>query len=194
VSRKALRQQSKAFSFADDYLSSVVPGRRETPEQREQREALCSGEAPTVLGRITRKFGGGRFEVLIQTGATLQASLSGKMTVSRGAARSAENPLALMPGSLVLLQKDDLANQIVAPLTRAQFVSVKDLLTLSRSFGEADEDESSRDLGIIFDYEAEAVAEQAAKSAVRQTLAKLEKAEAAAATEDEGAEVNIDAI
>lgn len=83
-------------------------------------DALNNQLPPDVtLARVTKVFGGARMSLLTVTDKEVIAGLKGSLKCSKGAARRADNPLAVTPGTFVVLQEDEFATQIVAILNRS---------------------------------------------------------------------------
>ena len=84
-------------------------------------EDAIAGQLPpdVTLARVTKVFGGARMSVQTVTDKEVIAGLKGTLKCSKGAARRADNPLAVTPGTFVVLQEDEFATQIVAILNRS---------------------------------------------------------------------------
>ena len=161
--RRGERQNNEICSaFVDDVLSGEIP-------------------ADVVVARMTKAFGGGRYQLLTPDNKTHTAISRGSLTVSAGAARAPGNVLAITIGSYVLLQLNEYGSQIAAVMTRQQVHAIKDKIPAAPGFfagGEATQDEG-------FDWDLEE-GEEGAVPAQPHAQTK-----AAAAAE---AELDIDAI
>lgn len=147
ISVKALKAQKKNSGAAAEYVSEVCGNARNVAEEANQKE-LRLGLAPTHLCRVSKLLGSGRILVITQQGKELQVTLRGNLKCSAGAARNPANPLALTPGSYVLV--DD---QIMAVLSQQQVAAVKEVVFSVRGFFETGAKEE--DCGVEFEAAAE---------------------------------------
>lgn len=102
---------------------------KEVPAHRKNRtvtEAFVSDvmdKIPTTgvtLARVVKIMGGGRMNILTVAGNTIIAGLKGGLRCRKGGATRADNPIAAMVGTYVLLQEEDYGYQIVGVLNRLQ--------------------------------------------------------------------------
>ena len=73
-----------------------------------------------TLARVNKNYGGARMELLTIDGKPIVAGLKGALKCKAGGARRQDNPIAVHPGSYVLLQDEGYNQQIVGVLTRPQ--------------------------------------------------------------------------
>lgn len=79
-----------------------------------------------MLAKVQKNFGGARAELLTLEGKTVIAGLKGSLKCKAGGARRSDNPIAIHPGSYVLLQDEGYAQQIIGVLTRPQVMLLEE--------------------------------------------------------------------
>jgi hypothetical protein len=114
---------------------------------------VLSGEIATdvVVARMTKAFGGGRYQLITPDNKTHTAISRGSLTVSAGAARAPGNVLAITNGSYVLLQINEYGSQIAAVMTRQQVHAIKDKIPATPGFFSGSE--AVQDEGFDWDLE-----------------------------------------
>lgn len=78
-----------------------------------------------TIGRVQKILGGARASLVTVTNESLVAGLKGSLKCSAGAARRADNPIALFPNSFVLIQNEGYGQQIVGIFNRLQVKMVE---------------------------------------------------------------------
>jgi hypothetical protein len=73
-----------------------------------------------TLAKVQKMLGGARAELITLDGKATIAGLKGSLKCKAGGARRADNPIALFPGSYVLLQDEGYSQQIIGILSRPQ--------------------------------------------------------------------------
>jgi hypothetical protein len=83
---------------------------------------LAEGELDDGLtvARVQKNFGGGRASLLTVANETFVAGLKGSLKCSAGAARRADNPIALFPNCFVLVHNEGYGQQIIGVFNRTQ--------------------------------------------------------------------------
>lgn len=126
------RQSKKNLSGGKGHKRS---SNREMRGHRKNREIttafvddFVAGEdlEDVTVARVVKALGSGRMEIQTLEAKSMVAGISGSMRCSKGAARRADNPIALSAGCFVLLQQLDYNFQIVAALQRPQVKAIRD--------------------------------------------------------------------
>ena len=77
-----------------------------------------------VIARVSRLLGGGRMDLVTITGTACQAALKGSLKCGKGG-RKSDNPIAVFPGTYVLVNEEAYGSQITAVLSWANVKSIQ---------------------------------------------------------------------
>ena len=78
-----------------------------------------------TIARIIRSVGCAKMQMQTAKGKEVIAGMKGTLRCSKGAAKRADNPIALSPGSFVILQVDGCMSQIAGVLSRVQIAAIQ---------------------------------------------------------------------
>lgn len=131
-SGEVARQSKKNLSGGKGHKRS---SNREMRGHRKNREITTAfvedfvdGEdlEDVTVARVIKALGSGRMEIQTLEAKSMVAAISGSMRCSKGAARRADNPIALSAGCFVILQQLDYNYQIVGALQRHQVKAIRE--------------------------------------------------------------------
>jgi len=77
------------------------------------------------IARVLRSFGGAKMQIQTVEGKEMTVGMKGTLRCSKGAAKRADNPIALSVGSFVIVQVDSCMSQIAGVLSRAQVCMIQ---------------------------------------------------------------------
>jgi hypothetical protein len=94
-------------------------------------EDIAEGETidGLTIARVQKVLGGATMDLLSVDGKSIKASLKGSLRSSAGAARRQDNPIAVFPGTFVLLQNETHGSKIVGVLNRPQVKVIEEYFT-----------------------------------------------------------------
>lgn len=111
-----------------------------------------------TLARVQKNYGGARAELLTLEGKSVVAGLKGSLKCKAGGARRQDNPIAIHPGSYVLLQDEGYTQQIIGVLSRPQVKQLEEHFpTAARGFFNMTGTTAEDDLGFDWDEKDEDV-------------------------------------
>lgn len=114
LGRAALRADKKNASSCEEYVSSLTAA-----PSRATIEALAA--ECTVLGRVTKTVGCGSLQVLLQTGDTITAPISGTLRFKGRASTKADRSCCMLMGDVIIVDGGFAAGK----LSPAQVVRVR---------------------------------------------------------------------
>jgi hypothetical protein len=112
-------------------------------------------DASVTLARVVKVTGGTRMTLLTVDGKETEAGLRGALACSKGAARRADNPTAVNPGSFVILTRLGYASQVIGVLSRVHVRRIKECFPSAPRgfFAEGAADAEAADEGFDWDLE-----------------------------------------
>ena len=137
---------------------------KESPSLRKNRELTTmfiegleanSSSKMLTIARVLRNYGAGRMEIITIGGSVIAAGIKGSLNCGK-ASKNPGNPIAVFPGTFVLLQIEDYGNQIIGVFDDKQkhlleksmakapcgFFSIDETINEGFEFEEQEEDEA----------------------------------------------------
>ncbi len=107
LGRAALRAEKKNSSSCEEYVSTLT-----SAPSRATIETLAA--ECTVLGRVTKTVGCGSLQVLLQTGDTITAPISGTLRFKGRAATKADRSCCMLMGDVIIVDGGFAAGKLSA--------------------------------------------------------------------------------